>query len=944
MNMILNRFYENLKNYPQKNIIITDTKIFTNKDIDKISNAIAKQCSLSMCEYVPYYIKNDYYVLPVILAIWKVNKIPLPLANDLNIEDHLNLHNDIKFDVIITDQSIEFNSIEVQYAEKLIDDNLGCEWTPTSKNAYIVTTSGSTGKPKKIILTFEGIFSILMEYYHIIEADSDSRFLFSTSYTFDVSLGEILAPILLNASLYCFSEKIDNSIKKINNTVKYIKEKEITHLLFSPSYADFIISNSQKETWETVKSVTMIGEKFPISLKEKFIRKDITDLNVFNMYGPAETTLFATFYKLNFKEEIDIPLGNPFKGVEIQLKKYTRETKEVFISGIGLSEGYTNKNLNENRFVLQGGQYWYKTGDYIIEKDGNLIYGGRIDNQIKINGVRVELDGIDNLVSSSRLVEKVKSINEKNKIFSFVVAKDTSIDEINEFYKKHFSSNLNIQIKFLEEMPINRNGKVDTQKLKKLMRPVIKRESNEDIKGTLSDILRKQFDAYEIKELDSLDLLRFYLKVEDKFNIVIKEEYFLEMKNMNKLVDYIQTDNYPVQKDIALSLLNEKNDLSNIKSIFESMKYNSGTLSETLYLQKNYQIKQYFSCLYFDIKINTDEIEEFKKALEIFTEQMDITKIFLIHNDGTILFEFIENYIPILYHSNHFLNEHKLAELMFTMKKSPQFLINLNTTENIARFYFSHNIIDKKSINMAANIFGEIYYYKNDVFKYSSYREFISFIRNKNKNITGVLPDTIHTLNHNYSDPSYIQYLICDMSCSNYNSRDYSKLTAYLTAKSIMRIDKYETITGSIVMNIRKFKGFNAENLIGDIHSNYPFYLNRTHSYSDFENIENEYYDLYSQGFSFREYIYNTYPEFSNFQLELLEKWKQFNLSVNYIGEVKSVENTIKELLKGKYNEKYTISFTYDKKLYIYLPGKFFSDQIKFNIDGIDIEIKNEVY
>ncbi|ARJ50655.1 AMP-binding protein [Staphylococcus lutrae] len=318
-NKILDKFYENVAKNPKQVILTNGNKAYTNMEIDHLSNEISKYCLKSNRKYIPYLLSNDLYVLPTIIGIWKAGKVPIPLAKDINLEEHLLLHKDLEIDDVISDKNLDINHLDINTLD--VNDHRQHNFSESAiENEYLALTSGSTGYPKKIRLSENGIYHILSEYYRLIGADKNSKFLFSTSYTFDVSLSEIFAPILLGCQLVCYDENINTVEKRIKNTLKYIERYEITHLAFSPSYLEFLLSNGNKCSWRSVETISVAGEVFNVALKDKL--KDIIPLttHVFNLYGPAKATIFATYYQLKFNEKNTIPIGVPINGVEIKLE------------------------------------------------------------------------------------------------------------------------------------------------------------------------------------------------------------------------------------------------------------------------------------------------------------------------------------------------------------------------------------------------------------------------------------------------------------------------------------------------------------------------------------------------------------------------------------------------------------------------------------------------
>lgn len=345
MNPILVQFYNRLKESPNQCVLYSEQEKYSFVDLDNFSNNIANKLEPCHKKYVPFYVKNDIFLLPIILGILKVNKIPVPLNTTLDLYRAKEQIEDLSYSIIISDtfESRVKPNLLVINTFILTPEKLTFDISSINEISYCIMTSGTTGMLKKILLSGENIDNILKEYYNIIGLSSESRTLLLTPATFDVSLSEILAPIFTGSKLVCFGNMATDINRKIRHTIEYIKQNSITSVFFAPAYADVVFSMGNKDDFKSLLTVSIAGEQFPQSLKNIMADKlDVNYTRVFNLYGPAETTLFATYYQLSFKE------------------------------------------IN------------YKTGDYVrIDQEGNFVFKCRKDFQIKLNGVRIELDSID---------------------------------------------------------------------------------------------------------------------------------------------------------------------------------------------------------------------------------------------------------------------------------------------------------------------------------------------------------------------------------------------------------------------------------------------------------------------------------------------------------------------------------------------------------------------
>jgi len=198
---------------------------------------------------------------------------------------------------------------------------------------------------------------------------------------------------------------------------------------------------------------------------------------IHNFYGPTETTIVCTRYK--WDEEISdieslnniVPIGKPFPGMhfivlseEQKMITEVRTVGELCFLGVQVIDNYLN-NSNENSFIYFEGKRYYKTGDLVsLNEKENLIFHGRLDSQVKINGYRIELAEIENAIL--KVCGKLNKVvvNELNQLVAFVES-DNELDLKGEMNKLLPSYMMPICFVFIKEIPLSINGKIDTQKI-----------------------------------------------------------------------------------------------------------------------------------------------------------------------------------------------------------------------------------------------------------------------------------------------------------------------------------------------------------------------------------------------------------------------------------------------------------------------------------------------
>jgi len=212
-------------------------------------------------------------------------------------------------------------------------------------------------------------------------------------------------------------------------------------------------------------------------------KKTMLKGRIHNFYGPTETTVVCTHYlwteSQSEKESVNdvVPLGKPFAGMDVLIVDPTNqptEKGELCFSGTQVITAYLN-NSNEDQFFSYQDKRYYKTGDIASYNiNGNLVFYGRTDNQVKINGYRIELTEIESAIE--KITKKkcvVLSINDKqtNKLIAFIEAKDLNADILKSSLTSVLPDYM-IPQQFIasESFPLNTNGKIDKNKLLNLHR------------------------------------------------------------------------------------------------------------------------------------------------------------------------------------------------------------------------------------------------------------------------------------------------------------------------------------------------------------------------------------------------------------------------------------------------------------------------------------------
>jgi amino acid adenylation domain-containing protein len=508
-------FEENAARSPQKTALIYKKISLTYRELNEASNKVAHQIrenykkqhnkEIPKDSLIAIYSERNEKMIIGILGIIKSGTGYVPINPNEPIDRLALKIDDCKCCMLLTSSTLKRNLSSRIIQENNIltlnsilnrdDTNIS---NPKSINysnslAYTIYTSGSTGIPKGVTIEHKNLVNLIYtiinrhEQYKI----STPKILSLTNYDFDIFGLELWGSLLSSGTLLL----IDNHTKTTPTLLtEFINKTKPDMIQGTPALLSTILFDDLGEILNTL--IIVGGEAIHLNIAQKLC--NISN-DVWNYYGPTETTIWSTSYKLNNSEKVLIGkalpnqkcfiLDNELNPVPIGVPG------ELHIGGEGVSRGYLNNaKLTETVFIdnpySSKPEKIYKTGDIACwHPDANIEFLGRRDNQIKLRGHRVEPDEIENILSIHpkinqciiRLCER-KDLKEKvNKVhlnfhsellIAYYTLKETcdGINFLNEELRKFLSEKLpdymvpNLFVQ-LEKIPLNTSGKIDFKSL-----------------------------------------------------------------------------------------------------------------------------------------------------------------------------------------------------------------------------------------------------------------------------------------------------------------------------------------------------------------------------------------------------------------------------------------------------------------------------------------------
>lgn len=344
---------------------------------------------------------------------------------------------------------------------------------------YINFTSGSTGKPKGVVVNHRSVVDFIdcfTDLFHITHVDILAN---QALFDFDVSVKDIYSTIKMGATLVIIPKHLFSNPAKL---LDFICEHQITTMIWAVSALSLICTfhGLDYKTPHTVNKIMFSGEVMPLKHLRTW-QKHLPNAMYVNLYGPTEITCNCTYHILDSSNDYKegIPIGKPFPNEHVFLLDQQNQeilqphlSGEICVSGTALALVYYNAPLQSKQHFVQNPlnphyrDIIYRTGDLASYNDkGELIYHGRKDFQIKYQGYRIELEGIEKVIHDIPGVEQCCLVYDGKRIYAFYSGQ---LDErpLQRFLQLKLPAYMvPAKIKKLDRLPLTANGKIDRKTL-----------------------------------------------------------------------------------------------------------------------------------------------------------------------------------------------------------------------------------------------------------------------------------------------------------------------------------------------------------------------------------------------------------------------------------------------------------------------------------------------
>jgi amino acid adenylation domain-containing protein len=407
-------FEETARRVPQSTAVICGDVSLTYAELDARSSQLARVLrDKGVCPdvLVGLCVERSAEMVVALLGILKAGGAYVPLDPAYPRDRTQYILDDAQVKVLVTQENLR-DSLSATAAElvvlndKLATGTASVEATalPTPCNlAYVIYTSGSTGRPKGVQIEQRSLVNFLLSMQREPGLSQEDVLVAVTTLSFDIAGLEIYLPLITGARLVVATRE---STQDGRGLAKLLVSSGATIMQATPATWRLLVESG----WSGKSDLRIFcgGEAVSPELARELVRRA---QSVWNLYGPTETTIWSSVYRVLGNEERSIPIGHPIANTTLHVLGRERELLtegtegELYIGGDGLARGYFNRpELTAEKFVSDpfsnaSGARMYRTGDLARRRaDGNVEYLGRIDHQVKIRGFRIELGEIESVL------------------------------------------------------------------------------------------------------------------------------------------------------------------------------------------------------------------------------------------------------------------------------------------------------------------------------------------------------------------------------------------------------------------------------------------------------------------------------------------------------------------------------------------------------------------
>jgi amino acid adenylation domain-containing protein/non-ribosomal peptide synthase protein (TIGR01720 family) len=484
-------FAERVAQAPQDPAVVFEETTLSYDELDRRSNRLAHhliETGVRAEQFVALALPRSAELAVAVLAVHKAGAAYLPVDPDYPAERIAYMLDDARPGVVLTTSAIAATLPESDRTLVVLDDPetaarlaAATESRPPAvdarpdHSAYLIYTSGSTGRPKGVVVTHRGVASLVATQIERFEVGPGSRVLQFASISFDAAFWELVMGVLTGAALVLAPAE---RLRPGRPLAELVAAQGVTHATIPPAALAVLEADALPEGLTLV----VAGE----ATSPELVGRWSPGRRMINAYGPSETTVCATM-SAPLEGETVPPIGGPITGTRVYVLDAALRpvlpgaAGELYVSGAGLARGYLGRQgLTAERFLADPfgapGARMYRTGDLAAwSPDGELVFRGRADSQVKLHGFRIEPGEIESALLAAEDVAQAAVVVREDRpgdrrLVAYVVpsagvpAPSTAAlrSRVSDSLPAHMVPAAFVR---LDTLPVTPNGKLDTRAL-----------------------------------------------------------------------------------------------------------------------------------------------------------------------------------------------------------------------------------------------------------------------------------------------------------------------------------------------------------------------------------------------------------------------------------------------------------------------------------------------
>jgi D-alanine--poly(phosphoribitol) ligase subunit 1 len=466
-----------MQKFADNNAMYIGQRYYTYAELYELTKAVYSQIPQNkLYNRIGIYCNNDIYTYASILAVGLYGAAYVPLNANFPVLRNRKTVEDCGLELILSSlENTNFKEVtaDVQYVLTGSAQNTastGIVKKTGQETSYILFTSGSTGDPKGVPVSNSNLRSFFNYFLSGYDFNEKDRFLQTYELTFDVSVFSFFMPLLVGACCYVLP---DEGVKPLKIAECLLKHN-ITVVSMVPGVLRYLDKYLKEISLPALRYSFFSGDALYHGLALKW-SACIPNAAIHNFYGPTETTIVCTRHVFDSKkipaQNGIVPLGKAFEGMEFIIvnEDHTLTEKgELCFSGTQVIPSYLNDE-NEEKFFVKDGKRYYKTGDIVsLNGERDLVFHGRSDSQVKVNGYRVELAEVENALRNVCGRECIVLCVEEDKLSRLIayVEQEADVQALRNKLAELLPGYMIPQkIISVAAFPLNTNGKIDRKAL-----------------------------------------------------------------------------------------------------------------------------------------------------------------------------------------------------------------------------------------------------------------------------------------------------------------------------------------------------------------------------------------------------------------------------------------------------------------------------------------------